>query len=149
MDRRGRPTKARQQAEKAALEAQKKLFDVEPYTIKPTVKYVLPKEDIESCTTLDLWLKWMYQFLLLNKEVMSIIEVYETGIQCPYSLLETMSANDADINNLLEARIINLTLQGKIKSVFSAQLLVEKYGWNMEAGKNVSLNTDEIKFQFG
>ena len=131
---------------KKVLDNAPKLFDDTPY--KVTGNYILPEGRPEGCTSLTSWLQWVYQFIMLNKRVLSIIEIYEAGINAPYSLLETTNANDADINNLLEARIVNLTLQGKIKSVFAAQLLSEKYGWDADNTKEVQFNDAEIKFNF-
>lgn len=148
MDGRGRPTKAQAEAKKKALENTPKLFDDTPYKVSIGENYILPEGRPDGCTSLTSWLQWVYQFILLNKQVLSIVEIYEAGIKAPFSLLETTQANDPDINNLLESRIINLTLQGKIKSVFAAQLLAEKYGWDTDNTKEVQFNDAEIKFNF-
>lgn len=148
MDGRGRPTKAQAEAKKKALENTPKLFDDTPYKVSIGENYILPEGRPDDCTSLTSWLQWVYQFILLNKQVLSIVEIYEAGIKAPFSLLETTQANDPDINNLLESRIINLTLQGKIKSVFAAQLLAEKYGWDTDNTKEVQFNDAEIKFNF-
>lgn len=146
---RGRPTKEQTEEYFETLERSPKLFDDAPFKKEITPGYIYPEGRPDGCTSLTAWLQWCYQFILLNKNVLSVIEIYEAGIPAPYSLLETTQADDPDINNLLESRIINLTLNGKIKSVFASELLAEKYGWNTSNTKEVQISDAEIKFNFG
>lgn len=146
MERRGRPTIEQQAKKKAALEAQQKLFDTEPFTVS------LPKKKIrypQTVSTED-WLKWVFEYLVLNSDVVSLLDIYEDeNITPTMSFLDTVNAHDPNIENLIEQRIINKTLKGEIRSVFATALLKQKYNWTEDSSNNVSLNSDEINFSFG
>lgn len=147
---RGRPTLEQQKAYKESLKGSPTLFDTTPYTMTKSTTYNIPEFDIEQITDINSWLQWVYEFLLINPEVVSVLTIYENkaslGIKPPYSLLQTTQANDPDIKNLLEERIVSLVLEGKMKATFAQALLTEKYGWSGEA---VSKAFDgEIKFEF-
>lgn len=151
---RGRPTLEQQNAYKESLKNSPTLFDTTPFTVSKSAAYKLPDIEIANDLTapagLTEWLQWVYEFLLINPEVVSILTIYENkaslGIKPPYSLLQTTQANDPDIKNLLEERIVSLVLEGKMKATFAQALLTEKFGWS---GESVSKAFDgEIKFEF-
>ncbi len=148
---RGRPTLAQQNAYKESLKNSPTLFDTAPFTMAKSAAYNIPELDIEQITDINSWLQWVYEFLLINPEVVSILTIYENkvslGIKPPYSLLQTTQANDPDIKNLLEERIVSLVLSGKMKATFAQALLTEKYGWSGEAASKMFDGT--IEFDFG
>lgn len=140
----GRPSLAEKAAEKAALEAQQKLFDTTPYTISIPSKVRYPK-----CSTED-WLKWCFEYLLLNKDCISLLDIYEDeNIEPTMSFLDTVNAHDPNIENIIEQRIVKKVLEGKVKSDFAKHYLSQKFNWNEDDTNNVSLSTDEISFKFG
>ena len=144
---RGRPKLEEVIAYKDALEASPKLFDVEPYTISGK-KYNIPERLLSADMTIEDWLKWCYDFILMNQDVVSLVEIYQYVKNPPYTLLETTNAKDPDIQNLLEEKIINLTLTGRIKSVFASQLLQQKFGWTESENKDINFNDANIEFKF-
>lgn len=145
---RGRPKQEDVQAYKDALEASPKLFDVEPYTIS-TKKYNAPERLLSADMTMQDWLDYCYEFILINQDVVSLVEIYQYVKNPPFSLLETTNAKDPNIQNLLEEKIINLTLTGRIRSVFASQLLQQKFGWSETDAKEIQLSDTEVKFCFG
>lgn len=141
----GRPSLAEKSAEKAALEAQQKLFDTTPYTISTPSKVRYPKNvDIND------WFKWVFEYLLLNKDSISLLDIYEDeNITPTMSFLDTVEAHDPNIENIIEQRIVKKVLEGKVKSDFAKHYLSQKFNWNEDDTNNVSLSTDEIQFKFG
>lgn len=144
----GRPSLAEKAAEQAALEASPKLFDTTPFTTaspkKSLVRY--PKCDKED------WLKWCFEYLVLNKDCVSLLDIYEDEeIDPTMSFLDTVEAHDPNIDNLIEQRIIKKVLNGQIKSDFAKHLLKEKYNWNedFQDPQSVDLSNNEIQFNFG
>jgi hypothetical protein len=141
----GRPTLEQQAKKKAALEAQQKLFDTEPFTVS------LPKKQVRYPKNVDIndWLNWCFEYLILNKDCISLLDIYEDeNIEPAMSFLDTVNAHDPNIENILEQRIVKKVLEGKVKSDFAKHYLSQKFNWN-EDENNVSLSTDEINFQFG
>lgn len=141
----GRPTLEQQAKKKAALEAQQKLFDTEPFTVS------LPKKQVRYPKNVDIndWLNWCFEYLILNKDCISLLDIYEDeNIEPTMSFLDTVNAHDPNIENILEQRIVKKVLEGKVKSDFAKHYLSQKFNWN-EDENNVSLSTDEINFQFG
>jgi len=141
----GRPSLAEKAAEKAALESQQKLFDTTPYTISTPSKVRYPKNvDIND------WFKWVFEYLLLNKDSISLLDIYEDeNITPTMSFLDTVEAHDPNIENIIEQRIVKKVLEGSVKSDFAKHYLSQKFNWNEDDTNNVSLSTDEIKFKFG
>lgn len=144
----GRPSLAEKAAEQAALEASPKLFDTTPFTTsgakKSMVRY--PKCDKED------WLKWCFEYLILNKDSISLLDIYEDeSIDPTMSFLDTVEAHDPNIDNLIEQRIIKKVLEGSVKSDFAKHLLKEKYNWNedFQESQNIDIDGSEIKFKFG
>lgn len=144
----GRPSLAEKAAEKAAEEASPKLFDTTPFTTaspkKSLVRY--PK-----CSTED-WLKWCFEYLVLNKDCVSLLDIYEDeSIDPTMSFLDTVEAHDPNIDNIIEQRIIKKVLAGSIKADFAKHLLKEKYNWNedFQDPQSVDLSNNEIQFKFG
>lgn len=123
------------------------LFDVTPFEMSKNPVYKLPQE--RGFKDEKDWLQWVYEFLLLNPDVISVLTIYENiqsiGFIPPHSLLQTVSANDPNINTLLEERIISLVLQGKMKSVFAQALLSQKYGWSQDTATKLE---GEMQFDF-
>ena len=144
---RGRPTLEQLNEFREQQRNSPTLFDTTPFEISKKPVYNLPEERVFECEK-D-WLQWVYEFLLLNPDVISVLTIYENiqsiGFMPPYSLLQTVKANDPDINNLLEERIISLVLQGKMKSVFAQALLAQKYGWSPDQAAKLE---GEIQFDF-
>lgn len=144
---RGRPTLEQLNEFREQQRNSPTLFDTTPFEISKKPVYNLPGERVFECEK-D-WLQWVYEFLLLNSDVISVLTIYENiqsiGFIPPYSLLQTVKANDPDINNLLEERIISLVLQGKMKSVFAQALLAQKYGWSPDQAAKLE---GEIQFDF-
>lgn len=146
MERRGRPTLEQQAKKKAALEAQQKLFDTEPFTVS------LPKKQVRYPKNVDIndWFKWVFEYLLLNKDCISLLDIYEDeNITPTMSFLDTVNEHDPNIENIIEQRIVKKVLEGDVKSDFAKHYLSQKFNWNEDATNNVSLSTDEIKFTFG
>lgn len=145
----GRPSLAEKAAEKAAEEASPKLFDPTPFTMeKPSKKSMVryPKCDKED------WLKWCFEYLILNKDCVSLLDIYENEeIEPTMSFLDTVEAHDPNIDNLIEQRIIKKVLAGTIKADFAKHLLKEKYNWNedFQESQNIDIDGSEIKFKFG
>lgn len=144
----GRPTKAQQMAKKAALEAQQKLFDTEPFTVS------LPKKQIRYPKNVDIndWFKWCYEYLILNTDCVSLLDIYENPeIEPTMTFLDTVNAHDKNIDNIIEQRIIKKVLAGEIRADFAKHLLKEKYNWNedFQDSTNVDVSGSEISFQFG
>lgn len=143
----GRPSLAEKAAEKAAEEASPKLFDTTPYTISTPSKVRYPKNvDIND------WFKWVFEYLLLNKDSISLLDIYEDeSIDPTMSFLDTVEAHDPNIDNIIEQRIIKKVLNGQIKSDFAKHLLKEKYNWNedFQDPQSVDLSNNEIQFKFG
>lgn len=144
---RGRPTLEQLNEFREQQRNSPTLFDTTPFEISKKPVYNLPEERVFECEK-D-WLQWVYEFLLLNPDVISVLTIYENiqsiGFIPPYSLLQTVKTNDPDINNLLEERIISLVLQGKMKSVFAQALLAQKYGWSPDQAAKLE---GEIQFDF-
>lgn len=144
----GRPTKAQQMAKKAALDAQQKLFDTEPFTVS------LPKKQIRYPKNVDIndWFKWCYEYLILNTDCVSLLDIYENPeIEPTMTFLDTVNAHDKNIDNIIEQRIIKKVLAGEIRADFAKHLLKEKYNWNedFQDSTNVDVSGSEISFQFG
>ena len=144
----GRPSLAEKAAERAADEASPKLFDTTPFTTTGTKKSLVryPKCDKED------WLKWCFEYIVLNKDCVSLLDIYEDeSIDPTMSFLDTVEAHDPNIDNLIEQRIIKKVLNGQIKSDFAKHLLKEKYNWNedFQDPQSVDITNGEIKFQFG
>lgn len=144
----GRPTKAQQMAKKAALDAQQKLFDTEPFTVS------LPKKQIRypKNVSTDDWLNWCFEYLILNTDCVSLLDIYENPeIEPTMTFLDTVNAHDKNIDNIIEQRIIKKVLAGEIRADFAKHLLKEKYNWNedFQDSTNVDVSGSEISFQFG
>lgn len=118
---------------------------------EPLFEDDIRKEDIPVSPygeTIEEWVKWVYEYIRLNRNCLSVVEIYENSkIEPPFTLSETLDYNDVEINTLLENRIINLTLKNKVKSVFAQSLLRQKYGWTDNVNE-VPPDTD-ISFKFG
>lgn len=141
---RGRPTLEQIAAYKETLENAPKLFDTEPFVVEKknsNVKY--PDVPIEN------WTEWVYNYLIINKNCFSLLDIYEDeNIEPPMSLLDLTNLHDPDIECILEQRIINKVLKGEIKSVFAQALLKQKFNWTEEPSSEVSLD-GPIEFNFG
>lgn len=144
----GRPTLEQQAKKKAALEAQQKLFDTEPFTVS------LPKKQVRYPKNVDIndWLNWCFEYLVLNTDCVSLLDIYENPeIEPTMSFLDTVNAHDKNIDNIIEQRIIKKVLAGEIRADFAKHLLKEKYNWNedFQDSTNVDVSGSEISFQFG
>lgn len=139
---RGRPTLEMLNDYKEAVRNSPKLFDTEPFTVK---KYKYPENvDIKD------WLKWVFEFLILNTNVITLLDIYEDPNIAPtMSFVDTIKAHDENIENLLEQRIISKVLKGELKPVFAQALLKEKYKWDNGQNVNVITTDEPIEFNFG
>jgi hypothetical protein len=144
----GRPSKAEKAIEQAINDASPKLFDVKPYTLNASNKIVRYPENVD----INDWLKWCYGYLILNKNCVSLLDIWEDeNITPTMSFLDTVEAHDPNIDNLIEQRIIKKVLAGDIRADFAKHLLKEKYNWNedFQDPQSVDLTNNEIKFNFG
>ena len=140
---RGRPTTEQVQAYKEGLAGDPKLFDIKPFTVEKNAGVKYPDVPIEN------WAEWVYNYLIINKNCFSLLDIYEDeNIEPPMSLLELTNLHDADIECLLEQRIINKVLKGEIKSVFAQALLKQKFNWTEDQTGEVTLD-GPIEFNFG
>lgn len=106
--------------------------------------------------TLDEYCDIVYEWLLLNPRVFSVLEYYEDADNRPFEYPMEQVENNERIRHLLEQRIVNLCLTEKVKYGFGQLLLCTKYNWvssrtstEQKPDAPVSDNNNDIRFKFG
>lgn len=112
------------------------------YTPKPTV-------------TLEEYCNLVFNWLLINPRVFSVLEYYEDESNQPFDYPMEIVEQNEKIQHLLEQRIVNLCLTGNIKYGFGTAVMANQFGWvtsRTSTDKPTDAPTDDktdIKYQFG